>query len=295
MPASSSPFVSFILPSYNEGDKLRLTVESLCANTLEPFEIVVVDNGSTDASSDFLQGTGPHDPVRLWRSPHPLGVVGARHAGAQVARGEVLAFCDAHMLFPHGWLTPLLAELTLGVGMVGPSLCQWGDLDGPVCRGSTWKDASLALTDFEFDGHAPTDVPILGGACQLMRRELFESVGGYDSGMVDWGSEDQELCFRLWTLGFRVRVVPSVLVQHYYRAAEPYPRPHVTYNKLRTVFTHFSPVRVTACAAAMASEPGFAQAMERMDGSDVWDRRAGLERRIVRVDEELFSRFRIAF
>ncbi|MFM7040926.1 MAG: glycosyltransferase family 2 protein [Planctomycetaceae bacterium] len=78
---------SVVIPSFNEGDKLRLTVESLLLNTTGPVEIIVVDNGSTDHSSDFL--LGDHDPrVTLVHSEERLGVVGARHAGTTTRRAS---------------------------------------------------------------------------------------------------------------------------------------------------------------------------------------------------------------
>ncbi len=135
---------------------------------------------------------------------------------------------------------------------------------------------------------------MLGGACHVMPRTLFQSLGGYDPGMVDWGMEDQELCLRLWTLGHRVRVVPEVRIQHYYRDFVPSAlATNLTYNKLRTIFTHFSPDRVTESVAAVSQEPGFAEAYERVAESDVWDRRAVLEGQRVRDAEWVFDKFRL--
>ena len=294
--SSGTPHVSLILPSFNEGEKLRQTVESLLANTRQSFEILVVDNGSTDGSSDFLRDLSPNDAVRLLRTQTRLGVVGARHAGADQARGEVLVFCDAHMLFPRDWLTPLLAELSPEVGLVGPAISIWGQPEGPLACGSVWEKASLELAQIYLPNDEPADVAIIGGGCQVMRRDLFRELGGYDSGMVDWGIEDQELCLRLWTLGYRVRVVPLVRVQHYYRDFVPYAQwPNVTYNKLRMVLTHFSDARVTTSVKAISQEPGFTEAFARVADSDVWDRRAALEDRRVHDAEWFFARFAMTF
>ena len=291
---ASSPFVSLILPSFNEGQKLQETVESLLVSTQQTFEILVVDNGSTDGSSDFLRKAPPDGLVRLLRTEHRLGVVGARHAGAAQARGDVLAFCDAHMLFPHDWLSALLAELVPGVGLVGPGIAIWGEPDGALACGSMWRNPALDLGEIQLDSHDPADVAMLGGACHVMQRTLFQSLGGYDPGMVDWGMEDQELCLRLWTLGHRVRVVPEVRIQHYYRDFVPSAlATNLTYNKLRTIFTHFSPDRVTESVAAVSQEPGFAEAYERVAESDVWDRRAVLEGQRVRDAEWVFDKFRL--
>lgn len=276
---------SVVIPSFNEGDKLRLTVESLLLNTTGPVEIIVVDNGSTDHSSDFL--LGDHDPrVTLVHSEERLGVVGARHAGAARAQGEILVFSDAHMLYPEGWLEPLLAELVGDVGLVGPGITIWGEPDGACAAGSTWTDMRLDAVPLVSDDNNPTDVGVVGGGCHVFRRELFEQLGGYDEGMVDWGMEDQELCVRLWTLGHRVRVVPAVRVQHYFREFVAYASwPHVTYNKLRLAFAHFSEARITRCIQALSGEPCFSEAFARVESSDVWDRRVTLDDKRLRDAE----------
>ena len=61
---------------------------------------------------------------------------------------------------------------------------------------------------------APPAVPMLAGACIAMRRALFESLGGFDTGLMRWGSEDAELSLRLWMAGYELRVVPDVVIAH---------------------------------------------------------------------------------
>lgn len=283
--------VSIVIPSFNEGEKLRQTVESLLNNTPGAFEVIVVDNGSTDGSSAFVQNQ-PDPRVKLICSPDRLGVVGARHAGAAQACGDVLVFSDGHILYPQGWLEPLVAALEGDVGLVGPGITRWGDPLGDCAAGSTWVDMRLDASQLLPNGDAISDVGVVGGGCHVIRRALFEQLGGYDSGMIDWGMEDQELCLRLWTLGYRVRVVPSVRVQHYYRETVDYASwEHVTYNKLRLAFGHFDAGRIERCIQQLATEPEFDRAYARLEASDIWDRRAALDDIRVRDAEWFFQTF----
>ncbi|HTX39063.1 MAG TPA: glycosyltransferase family 2 protein, partial [Bryobacteraceae bacterium] len=101
--------LSVVVISLNEGEALRRTVESLQAKLPEPWEIIVVDDGSTDGSAGFLGEGRPG--VTLLRPPARLGVAGARNFGAAHATGDVLVFSDAHVLVRPGWAEALLEIL----------------------------------------------------------------------------------------------------------------------------------------------------------------------------------------
>src|SRR5260370_34776131 len=101
--------------------------------------------------------------------------------------------------------------------------------------GQKWQDATLDTDWLGGQGKEPHPVPLLGGGFIAVRREVFATVGGFDSGMVLWGAEDSEFCIRLWTLGYECWVVPSIDVAHRFRPQRPYEvnwEP-VLHNKLR--------------------------------------------------------------
>lgn len=291
-----SPLLSIILPNFNEGVRLRQTIASLAETTRAPYEVIVVDNGCSDGSSDFLF-ENIDERITLIREPQRLGVVGARHCGAAHASGDVLVFADAHLIFPQNWDSPMLDALGLpGVALVGPAVCNIGELQGPYICGSVWANAALDVQHLDRPATKDSyEVAAACGGCQMITREQFQQTP-YDAGMVDWGMEDHELCVRLWMLGKTVRVVPSVLVQHYFREFVPYARwENVTYNKLRAVFAHFGPARVASCVGAIAVEPGFEEAFSRIEGSDIFDRRAALDETRVFDDDWYCRRFSLGF
>ncbi len=285
--------ISVILPALNESVLLRRTVEQFEATLPEDGEIVVVDNGSTDGSADFLRES-QHRRSILIHSPRPLGVAGARNRGLQEARGEVIVFADAHIDVPARWWQPIVATLNRPhVGVVGPAIGVMGKPEYPAACGQRIAEMNLRLEWLPRQQEEPHPVPTLGGGFMAVRRETLEQAGGFDDGMPQWGSEDLELCMRYWLLGYEVWVVPEVTVLHYFRSTNPLRlRPGiVTHNQLRVALLHFTPTRLARVTTALQRAADFGEALAQAVDSDVWQRRATLAARRVRDDDWFFQRF----
>ena len=217
---------------------------------------------------------------------------GARNAGARLARGELLVFLDAHCWVPEGWLSPLVAPLEDElVGLVGPafgSLRHGGELRG---LGVTWRDPSLDIHWLPALGPEPYRVPMTIGACQALRRRDFERLGGYDAGMTAWGSEDLELCVRVWLAGLDVVVQPRAAVYHLFRERHPYPvaGADVLHNRLRMALLHLRQERVERVIEHHRNFPDFAAGLLRLLDSDVMERRRELAELRRRDDDWLFA------
>jgi glycosyltransferase involved in cell wall biosynthesis len=289
--------VSFIIPCLNEGDNLRKTIQSLEGATDGDYEIIVVDNGSTDGSSDFIEREDGNSRIRLFKTPNRLGVARARNFGAAHAEGDILVFVDAHVFFPPGWVIPLVEALGQGiVGVVAPGTNVWGN---PHVKGfgMRWRNARLDVEWLSRKSPQPYPVPMVPGGCVAFRRSFFQEIGGFDAGMVNYGSEDLEICLRTWLLGYQVVVVPQVEVSHVFRSRFPYAVnwTDVVHNKLRTVYAHFNSGRSDRVIAALRSLPGFGPAFSRVKGGDVWDRRRALELRRKYDDNWFFDKFGLNF
>ena len=97
----SCPKISVVVITHNEGLNLRRTVENL-QDTLPPNgEIVVVDDRSSDGSTDFLAQA--QSRVSVVRPGRRLGISQARNYGANRTSGRIIVFCDAHLSFPRHW------------------------------------------------------------------------------------------------------------------------------------------------------------------------------------------------
>jgi glycosyltransferase involved in cell wall biosynthesis len=285
--------ISVILPAANESVMLKRTVEQFAATLPENSEVIVVDNGSTDGSADFL-AEGAYESVHLIRTPDLLGVAGARNRGLAEARGEIVVFADAHLDLPVHWWQPIVCTLSRPeVGVVGPGIGVMGRPELPVACGQRIAESKLRVQWLPWKGVEPYPVPTLGGGFMAMRHDTLKQAGAFDAGMPQWGSEDLELCVRYWLLGYEVWVTPTVTVLHYFRKSNPYKVGWgaVTHNLLRVALLHFSEARIARVIDALKSKDNFAQAIAYTVESDVWQKRAEFVARRVRDDDWYFQRF----
>ncbi len=286
--------ISFVIPTLNEGDNLYKTIQSIRETCTGEYEIIVVDNGSTDRSTEFF--AREHDPrLRLFNTRERLGVAGARNFGAAFAEGDFIIFVDAHMLLPPNWLAPMLEVLRdRNVGLVVPAVSTWGK-PGAIGYGISWKNERLDIDWLGRRSKEPYPVPLAGGCFQCFRWDFFYELGGYDPGMRNFGSEDLEICLRTWLLGYQVMIIPQVEVSHYFRSSAPYPLEWIemTYNLLRIIYAHFNGQRIERVIAKRSSMPRFDEALTRVNISDIWIRRRMLELKRKHDDDWFFATFDI--
>ncbi len=284
--------VSFIIPCRNEGENVRRTVESIERCQPGNYEIVVVDNGSTDGSTRFI-ADGADSRRRLLQFDAGLGVAGARNTGAAFAEGDLLVFCDAHVLVRAPTLEPLLAPLRAGtVAVTGPAVSAWGN---PHARGfgMYWTDSALGADWLYQRASEPYPVPLLAGLCQAFRAQAFFELGGYDPGMSGYGHEDLEICLRAWLHDLPVHVVPEIEVSHLFRSTAPYEiswRDGI-HNALRMIYAHFGNERIERVLTGLREMPCFHEAVQQVNSSEVWLRRRMFEWRRSHDDDWFFGQF----
>jgi glycosyltransferase involved in cell wall biosynthesis len=184
------PRVSFIIPVCNDAARLEACLRSIRRNTQAPgqIEIVVVDNGSTDGSSQIASAFGAKVvPVEAGR------VSDLRNRGARHATADVFAFVDADHEIVAGWVYAALDCLRMpAVGAVG-ALCH-APADG------TWVQRGYEHLRGAVRGQR--DVDWLGSGNMAVRRQAFEALGGFDTSLDT--CEDVDLCHRLRAQGLRI-------------------------------------------------------------------------------------------
>lgn len=282
-----------IVITLNEGLRLRTTVEQLQATLPGDAEIIVVDDGSTDSSTDFLKSANGR--VRLLRTDH-LGTARTRNLAVEHTEAETLLFIDAHMEFPAGWWEPMLHLLnTPRVGAVAPVV---SDLEERNCKafGSGFKGPDLSIEWLRQSGDAPYPVPLLPWCCAAIRRDTFRKAGGFDQDMVGWGGIDVEMSLRLWLLGYELWLAPQVEVFHLFRSERPFPVEWswVIHNRLRTAFLHLSAERIAHTVESLAAHEGFAPALALCIERDIAGRRRDLRSQRVYEDNWYFEKFPFA-
>ena len=199
------PRFSVIIPCFNAADTLSDTLLSLLAQTCPDWEALVIDDGSTDATVAIAAEAARFDPrIRLLPNPGK-GPSAARNHGADMARGEILAFCDADDLWRRGKLT----ALTNAFAETG--------VDAAYARVAFFDGDRVRSTSAETGGDL-TMGPLLGEnpVCTMsnlaVRRDVFQATGGFDTTLVQ--NEDLDWLIRMVGTGHRIAGINRVLVDY---------------------------------------------------------------------------------
>ncbi|MEV6875568.1 glycosyltransferase [Amycolatopsis sp. NPDC051128] len=216
---SDQPIVSVVIPVYGNWPFTRGCLDSIQRHLPStPFEVIVVDDASRDDSADRVAGCAG---VRLVRAPKNLGFVGACNLGAEHARGEHVMFLNNDTEVRPGWLDELVAvvESRPEVGLVGSKLV-YPDGRLQECGGIIWADGTgwnygrLQSPDAPWF-QAVRDVDYCSGAALLVRRDLFERIGGFDKRFAPAYYEDTDLAFAVRAAGYRTVIQPASVVVHH--------------------------------------------------------------------------------
>jgi glycosyltransferase involved in cell wall biosynthesis len=206
----SGPKYSIIIPSLDEGDWIKKTVDGLLADKSGPeSELIVVDDGSTDGSCGFLKAPA-YRSVRFSRIEHQ-GPSHARNEGARLASGDWLIFLDAHTFFDTGWLRKIDGVLRThpDVKLLGAQCCGLGSQVPPdklavyAIKNQSWIENAWIVVDAPGAPDALFKVPFLNGACLVIGRAVFDACGGFPTFIQGGvGREDMALTMVAYYLGF---------------------------------------------------------------------------------------------
>lgn len=227
---SPRPKVSLVIPTRNKVELLRMCVDSILSRTQYPqYEVVVVDNGSDDPEAlAYLARIGQHDRVRVLRYDVPFNYSRINNWAIRQTTGELVGLInnDIEVIAPD-WLDEMASHaLRPDIGAVGAMLYYPDD---------TIQHAGVILGVHGVAAHvyakAPRGCPGHGGrirvaqglsavtgACLLVRRKLFEQVGGLDE-QLEVAFNDIDFCLRLREAGYRNLWTPFAELYHHESAS----------------------------------------------------------------------------
>lgn len=230
-----TPDVGVVILHYRNWPQVRETLDAVLAQ-VDGASVVVVDNNSADGSPELIAAS--YSEVQVVRAPTNGGYASGMNLGVRAHREvDALLLLTHECLLARGAVAALLERLAAcdDVGIVGP-LLGWRSRPDVVWSGgggfgrrtgrTFHRQDPLRLADWVDD---PVDVPWVDGAAMLVRRSVFQQVGGFDEGYFMY-DEEVDLALRVRRQGWRVECVPAAVGWQEPGMAPPY---LATRNRIR--------------------------------------------------------------
>jgi GT2 family glycosyltransferase len=231
--------------NYNGQNYLESYLPSILdsSDTID-FDILVIDNASTDGSVAYLKEW--HPEVRIRELQQNYGFAGGYNKGLQGEQSEYLAIINSDVLVTQNWLDDLIAVLVAdpSIGAIQPKIRSVEDkpyfeyagaaggyvdsLGYPFCRGRIFNTCEEDQQQYD----DMVDVSWVSGACMVIRRKLYEGLGGFDAAYFAH-HEEIDLCYRLRRAGYRLSCLPSSTVYHVGGGTLDYESPRKTLLNFR--------------------------------------------------------------
>lgn len=204
---SAVPLVSVVIAAWNRRQDVLQTIRSVMEQDFPDFEIVLVDNASTDGTSDAVLAFFPD--ARLVQLSENRGATGGRNAGIAAARGEIILCLDSDASLDIGTMRVIVQKFRSdpSIGAVNSRVVNAQTWDFDSVAGWAYSEKQKARSGEEFFSHTFSET-----GCAL-RRETLEKAGPFWERLF-FGREGEELALRILDAGYRILYCPSAVVLH---------------------------------------------------------------------------------
>ena len=252
------PLVSIIIANYN-GEKYLLTCLSSVLKTDYPnFEVILVDDGSTDDSMKLINELFINElekgKIRLFQNRKNLGAAASRNKGVKVAKGEIIVFLDNDTEVERAWLKELVKVLESNQ-KIGGACCKLLDFK---------KRDRIQVAGLKLIPHTGWGIGLGGkqrddgrwdeqkevaaiSAALAVKREVVDKIGGFDEKLAVH-TEDLDFSWRIWLAGYKIVYVPTSRVYHWtktpkqrkdMKATKAFVYFHINKNTFRTLIKNY--------------------------------------------------------
>ena len=222
---STNPYISIIIPHFNGIEVLSECIKSLSKTDFQSYEIIVVDNASSDGSQNWIKKNYPE--IILLESESNYGYAGGCNKGSQIAMGEYLVFLNNDTTQEPDWLTHLFNcfQTKDNIAAVQPKILNYYDrtifdyaggagglMDKycyPFARGRVFLNQEKDVGQYDDS----RECFWASGTSMMVKKELFQLVGGFDEVFFSH-MEEIDLCWRLQALGYKIWVEPRSVIFH---------------------------------------------------------------------------------
>lgn len=229
---ANSKLTSIVILTHNQLEYTKKCIESIFTHTKEPFELIVVDNGSTDGTIEYLEtevGGGRTEDgdrkadirVRIIKNRENLGFAAGNNQGMAAARGNYIHLMNNDIVVTPGWLDRMVscAERDPKIGIVGPMS---NYVSGPqLVENVPYNMESLeGLDDFaakfsdQYDSKTQRILRVVG-FCMLIKRAVINKIGGMDSRYGLGNFEDDDFSLRATLAGFESWIAEDCFIHHF--------------------------------------------------------------------------------
>ena len=251
-----NPLVSIIIVNWNSKENLEECLESLFKISYKTYEVIMVDNGSTDDSVEFVKNNFPK--VVIVRSKTNLGFAGGNNLGFKECRGKYILFLNNDTIVTKNFLSKLVKfmEKKADVGIVQPKILfhrsgtylhhKINSIGSFLLPSGFLYHLSYGKEDKSRDNSY--EIFSAYGACFLARKKIIDKLGLFDDDYFAY-FEETDLSHRVWLSGSKVMIDPSALIYHKgARTSVRLPTAFIQYhsfkNRLQTYLKNFSAINL---------------------------------------------------
>lgn len=219
----NQPVASIIIPVFNQIEYTKLAIESIRKYTNIPYEIIVIDNASTDGTFEYLSSLGD---IKLIRNSQNYGFPKAINQGIAVAKGKYIVVLNNDVIVTDRWLERLIEHFKddESIGIIGPVS---NFVSGVQVLNGVEKIYSMnGVVDEKLLQNFANEIymknkgekflfPRIAGLCMVIKREVIEKIGGFDERFTPGNFEDDDYCLRANLAGFKVAIARDVFIHHF--------------------------------------------------------------------------------
>ncbi len=206
----SAPKVSIIIVNYNGKELLQKCLDSLLKVNYDNFEIILVDNNSTDGTVEFV--TKNYPSLIIIKLDSNKGFAEPNNVAAKISKGKYLLFLNNDTVVTPNFISEMVKVMETDKKI---AVCQSLLLkpDGSVDSSGDFIDHLGVVYNSKTKIDEIREVSSARGASMLVRSDIFEKLDGFDQKFFIT-FEDVDLCWRSWILGYRVLIIPTSIVYH---------------------------------------------------------------------------------